>query len=199
MTPWTPFSPWNSPYQNARVGILSLLHGIFPTLGSNPGLLHCRWILYQLSYKRSPKTAGVVSLSLFQQIFPTQELNRGLLHYRWILYKLSYQGSPKRSDGILKRGSGLLISFLCPLDITMDKMTTFSSWFCFFFFFSPSVHTEFPLTPLGYFCRWVNPVDDGKNQLFGDYICSRIKKYNKQANTNPLLIHPFSVSLVCMR
>ena len=135
MIPWTPFSPWNSPYQNARVGILSLLHGIFPTLGSNPGLLHCRWILYQLSYKRSPKTAGVGSLSLLQQIFPTQELNRGFLHYRWILYKLNYQGSPKRSDGILKGGSGLLISFLCPLDITMDKMTTFSSWLCFFFFF----------------------------------------------------------------
>ena len=28
---------------------LSLLHGIFPTQGSNPYLLHCRWILYQLS------------------------------------------------------------------------------------------------------------------------------------------------------
>ena len=30
--------------------------GIFPTQGSNPGLLHCRWILYQLSHKVSPKT-----------------------------------------------------------------------------------------------------------------------------------------------
>ena len=26
-----------------------------PTQGSNPGLLHCRWILYQLSYKGSPR------------------------------------------------------------------------------------------------------------------------------------------------
>ena len=32
---------------------LSLLQGIFPTQGSNPGLLHCRWILYQLSHKES--------------------------------------------------------------------------------------------------------------------------------------------------
>ena len=32
---------------------LSLLHGIFPTQGSNPGLLHCRQILYQLSYQGS--------------------------------------------------------------------------------------------------------------------------------------------------
>ncbi|CAI9164893.1 unnamed protein product [Rangifer tarandus platyrhynchus] len=30
-------------------GYRSLLQGIFPTQGSNPGLLHCRWILYQLS------------------------------------------------------------------------------------------------------------------------------------------------------
>ena len=38
-----------------EVGGLSLLQGIFPTQRSNPGLLHCRWILYQLSYERSPK------------------------------------------------------------------------------------------------------------------------------------------------
>ena len=34
---------------------LSLLQGIFPTQESNPGLQHCRWILYQLSHKRSPR------------------------------------------------------------------------------------------------------------------------------------------------
>ena len=38
----------------ARVGSLSLLQGIFPTQGSNPGLPHCRQILYQLSQKGSP-------------------------------------------------------------------------------------------------------------------------------------------------
>ena len=31
-----------------------LLQGIFPTQGSNPGLPHCRWILYQLSYQGNP-------------------------------------------------------------------------------------------------------------------------------------------------
>ena len=46
-------SPWNSPGQNTRVGSLSLLQGIFPTQGSYPGLPHCRWILYQLSYHGS--------------------------------------------------------------------------------------------------------------------------------------------------
>ena len=48
------YSPWNSPGQSTGVGSLSLLQGVFPTQGSNPGLLHCRQILYQLSHKGSP-------------------------------------------------------------------------------------------------------------------------------------------------
>jgi len=44
-------SPWNSPGQNTVVGSLSLLQGIFPTQGSNPGLPHCRQILHQLSHR----------------------------------------------------------------------------------------------------------------------------------------------------
>ena len=49
------YSPWNSPGPNTGVGSLSLLQGIFPTQGSNPGVPHCRWILYQLSHKGSPR------------------------------------------------------------------------------------------------------------------------------------------------
>ena len=48
-------SPWTSLGQNIGVGSLSLLQGIFQGKGSNPGLLHCRWILYQLSHQRSPR------------------------------------------------------------------------------------------------------------------------------------------------
>ena len=48
------YSPWNSPGQNNGVGSLSLLQGIVPTQGSNLGLPHCRWILYQLSHQGSP-------------------------------------------------------------------------------------------------------------------------------------------------
>ena len=44
-------SPWNSPGQNTGVGSLFLLQGISPTQGSNQGLLHCKWILYKLSYQ----------------------------------------------------------------------------------------------------------------------------------------------------
>ena len=49
------YIPWNSPGQNTGVGSLSLLQGIFPTQGSNPDLMHCRRMLYQLSHKRSPR------------------------------------------------------------------------------------------------------------------------------------------------
>ena len=35
------------------MGSLSLLQGIFPTQESNPGLLHCGWILYQLSHREA--------------------------------------------------------------------------------------------------------------------------------------------------
>ena len=53
------YSPWNSPGQDTGVGSLSLLQGIFPSQGLNPGLTHCRWILYQLSHKGSPYTLKV--------------------------------------------------------------------------------------------------------------------------------------------
>ena len=49
------YSPWNSPGQNTGGGSISLLQRIFPTQGSNPGLHHCRQILYQLSHKGSPQ------------------------------------------------------------------------------------------------------------------------------------------------
>ena len=35
------------------VASCSLLQEVFPTQGLNPGLLHCRWIFYQLSHKTS--------------------------------------------------------------------------------------------------------------------------------------------------
>ena len=39
------YSPWNYPSQNTGAGSVSILQGIFPTQGSNPGLPHCGWIL----------------------------------------------------------------------------------------------------------------------------------------------------------
>ena len=49
-----PAEPQRKP-NNTGMGSPSLLQQIFPTQESNQGLLHCRWILYQLSYQGSPK------------------------------------------------------------------------------------------------------------------------------------------------
>ena len=54
LQPTRPFCPWDSPGKNTGMGCHFLLQGIFQTQESNPGLLHCRQILSQLSYKGSP-------------------------------------------------------------------------------------------------------------------------------------------------
>ena len=41
----------DSPRKNTEVGCHALLQGIFPTQRSNPGLPHCRQILYHLSHQ----------------------------------------------------------------------------------------------------------------------------------------------------
>ena len=51
-----PAEPPGKP-KNIGVGSLFHLQGIFLTQELNPGLLHCRWVLYQLSYQRSQPTS----------------------------------------------------------------------------------------------------------------------------------------------
>ena len=53
------YSPWTSPGENTGVGSLSLLQGIFPTQGSNPGLLHCRQILLPVEPQGKPKNEWI--------------------------------------------------------------------------------------------------------------------------------------------
>ena len=49
--------------KNMGVDSLSLLQGIFPIQESNWGLLHCKWILHQLSYQGSTLSPGICSNS----------------------------------------------------------------------------------------------------------------------------------------
>ena len=51
----------DSPGKSSGVGCHALLQGIFPTQGSNPGLLHCRQILYFLSHQGSPRILAWVA------------------------------------------------------------------------------------------------------------------------------------------
>ena len=60
------YSLWNSPDQNIGVGSHFLLQLMFPSPGDlpnpeTPGLPYCRWILYQLSHKGSPRILECVA------------------------------------------------------------------------------------------------------------------------------------------
>ena len=66
--------------QNTGVGCHSLLQGIFLTQGLNPGLLHCRLILYHLSHQGSPKeTINKVKRksTQWEKIFANKANNKG--------------------------------------------------------------------------------------------------------------------------
>jgi len=69
-------SPWNFPGQNTGVGNCSPLQGIFPTQGSNPGLLHCKQILYQLSHQENPRIL------------------------KWVAYPFSRSSQPRNRTGV---------------------------------------------------------------------------------------------------
>ena len=70
-------SPWNSPGQNIGVDSFSLLQGIFPTQGSNLGLLHCRQILYHLSHQGT--YCEVILTCLCIHVANTPSKPRGIL------------------------------------------------------------------------------------------------------------------------
>ena len=91
VTPWTIYSPWNSPGQNTGVSSLSLLQGNLPNPGIKPRSCTLQADSFPAKPQGKPKNTELGSLSLLQQIFLAQELNQGLLHCRWILYQLSYQ------------------------------------------------------------------------------------------------------------
>ena len=58
-----PAEPQGKP-KNTGVGSLSLLQWIFLTQKLNWGLLHCRWILYQMSYEGSPYNPHLKAIRL---------------------------------------------------------------------------------------------------------------------------------------
>ena len=79
--------------------MLSLLQGIFPTQGSDPGLLNCRLILYQLNHQGGPRNTAWHIFPIPRTLahhtpmfmgFPRQE-------YWWVALSLS-RGSSQPSD-----------------------------------------------------------------------------------------------------
>ena len=80
--------------------ILSLPQGIFPTQGLNWGLLHCRWILYQLSCQGTPNVVfsanncPVTRLRIHHpKVWHIPILN--ILSWRNLRNRLSFWAAPK--------------------------------------------------------------------------------------------------------
>ena len=94
-------SPWNSPGQNNGVGSHSLLQGIFPTQGSNLGLLHCWQILYHLSYEGSP--GSQYSWVLMRALFLACKWANGFNHVFMLWGDRSLSSSPYKATNPIKK------------------------------------------------------------------------------------------------
>ena len=91
----------DSPGRNTGVGCHALLQGIFPTLGSNPSLLHCTQILYQLSHWGALVRYGRAenSIVLYDYDF---SLKVGLNSWDLTFTSVSYPSPPLNKMGRLE-------------------------------------------------------------------------------------------------
>ena len=80
----------DSPGKNNGVDCHVLLQRVFPIQGSNPGIPHCRCILYHLSHQGSPRILEWVAYPFCRR--SSWLMNQGLLHYRWILLSAELSG-----------------------------------------------------------------------------------------------------------
>ena len=109
------YSPWNSPGLNTGVGSRSLLHGIFPTQGSNPSLQHLGRF-YCLSHHGSPDHPSKSHFSL--PCLPTLSFKYTLNHIKvWKGSVAFFRVSSRETD---------LLYMCCLLRVlTPTVMTTF--------------------------------------------------------------------------
>ena len=83
----------DSPGKNTGMGCHALLQAIFPTQRSNPGRLHCTWILYHLSHQESPRILEWVACPFSSRSSQPGNRTGVSCNCRRILHKLSYQRS----------------------------------------------------------------------------------------------------------
>ena len=89
------------------MGSYSLLQGIFPTQGLNPGLLHCRWIHYQLShqdyYTQHPELIGEpLGTLILDGVRYTNSQNTYFGAYTCIVINFDEKNGESRPDNIPK-------------------------------------------------------------------------------------------------
>ena len=85
----------DSPGKNTGVCCHALLQGIFPTQGANPGLLHCKQILYHLSHQGSPQEPYMPQITYSPFIRDIKE--RLWICSYWVSTKLKAHIIPSKS------------------------------------------------------------------------------------------------------
>ena len=80
---------------------ISFSKGVFQTQGSNPGLLHCRQILYHLSHQRSPKVGGVLVAQSCLTLCVTRPVIHQVPLFMGFFRQEYWSGSPFPSQGDL--------------------------------------------------------------------------------------------------
>ena len=88
----------DSPGKNTRVGCHALLQGIFQTQESNPGLPHCRQILYYLSHQGRPGAYIFSNYSFYMNICPGVGLvDHITIYFQFFKLLLLFNSGPVQS------------------------------------------------------------------------------------------------------
>ena len=117
------------PGKNTGVGCHALLYGIFPTQGLNPGLPHCRQILYHLSHQGSPRILEWVAYP-FSRGFPDPGIEPGSPALQADSLPTELSGKPYVINLLISSRANsssmiliIILAFLCPLLVHMNFRT----------------------------------------------------------------------------
>ena len=89
---------------------------------SKPVLPHCRQVLYQLSYKGSPKILEWVAYPFSRGSSRQRNQTPGLLPCRRILYQLSYKGSPSKASVQFSSVAQSYLTLCDPMNCSMPGL-----------------------------------------------------------------------------
>ena len=112
--------------KNTGEDSLSLLQGIFPTQELNQGLLHCRWILYQLSYEETP--IDLQCCVNFFVVVVVQSLSCVWLFAASLTFTISWSLLKSMSIESVMPSNHLILCPLLLLPSIFPRLTVLSSW-----------------------------------------------------------------------
>ena len=134
-------------------GSLSLLQGIFPTQRLNPGLPHCRWILYQLNHKGNPRILGWVAYPFSRgSSWPRNRTGVSCISGRFFTNAISFVYMIMRKNMAIWHHEQRKVNLLALLFVSFENLFSFlygkldllisvqidflSTWYCFWIFLS---------------------------------------------------------------